>query len=246
MADKSKNCIVLKELVIPFIVLITVLGVNTWFLFVRGNAYIDSDMASNVLAAVNANAEHTLLSRNWYYSTVIGIFTDIHIFQLVLLFIKDNLLFARAIGVLLMQILLVFSFLFLMKQIKISRSTAILFAAFTVAPISYWLLLMISFGAYYIMITVHAIISIVLLIWYTGIDCGRNRNSWIICTVLIIITGLITGLNGLKGMIFPYAPMLVTALFMLFITVRNNKVILGKENEFELRVLIGTVIGTIS
>ena len=33
---------------------------------------------------------------------------------------------------------------------------------------------------------------------------------------------------------------------MLFITVRNNKVILRKENEFELRVLIGTVIGTIS
>ena len=58
--------------------------------------------------------------------------------------------------------------------------------------------------------------------------------------------GLITGLNGLKGMIFPYAPMLVMALFMLFITVRNNKVILRKENEFELSVLIGTVIGTIS
>ena len=231
---------------ISIIVLLSILCVNFWFLLARGDSYIDSDMASNVLAAVNANAEYTLLSRNWYYSTVIGIFTDIHIFQLVLLFIQDNLLFARAIGVLLMQILLIFSFLFLMKQLKISRSSSILFAAFTVAPISYWLLLMISFGAYYIMITVHAIISIVLLIWYTGIDCGRNRNSWIICTVLIIITGLITGLNGLKGMIFPYAPMLVMALFMLFITVRNNKVILGKENEFELRVLIGTVIGTIS
>lgn len=231
---------------ISIIVLLSILCVNFWFLLARGDSYIDSDMASNVLAAVNANAEYTLLSRNWYYSTVIGIFTDIHIFQLVLLFIQDNLLFARAIGVLLMQILLIFSFLFLMKQLKISRSSSILFAAFTVAPISYWLLLMISFGAYYIMITVHAMISIVLLIWYTGIDCGRNRNSWIICTVLIIITGLITGLNGLKGMIFPYAPMLVMALFMLFITVRNNKVILGKENEFELRVLIGTVIGTIS
>lgn len=231
---------------ISIIVLLSILCVNFWFLLVRGDSYIDSDMASNVLAAVNANAEHTLLSRNWYYSTVIGIFTDIHIFQFVLLFIKDNLLLARTIGVLLMQIFLIISFLFLMRQLKINRSISILFAAFTVAPISYWLLLMISFGAYYIMITVHAMISIVLLIWYTGIDCGRNRNSWIICTVLIIITGLITGLNGLKGMIFPYAPMLVMALFMLFITVRNNKVILGKENEFELRVLIGTVIGTIS
>lgn len=231
---------------ISIIILLSILCVNFWFLLVRGDSYIDSDMASNVLAAVNANAEHTLLSRNWYYSTVIGIFTDIHIFQFVLLFIKDNLLLARTIGVLLMQIFLIISFLFLMRQLKINRSISILFAAFTVAPISYWLLLMISFGAYYIMITVHAMISIVLLIWYTGIDCGRNRNSWIICTVLIIITGLITGLNGLKGMIFPYAPMLVMALFMLFITVRNNKVILGKENEFELRVLIGTVIGTIS
>lgn len=243
MADKSKNCIVLKELVLPFIVLITVLGVNTWFLFVRGNAYIDSDMASNVLAAVNANAEHTLLSRNWYYSTVIGIFTDIHIFQLVLLFIKDNLLFARAIGVLLMQILLILSFLFLMKQIKISRSTAILFAAFTVAPISYWLLLMISFGAYYIMITVHAIISIVLLIWFTKVESNTKRRSFIVCIVLTIVMGVITGLNGLKGLIFPYAPIFVMTFLMLAFNSRNNKKIFCKENEFELRALAGATIG---
>ena len=215
MADKSKNCIVLKEFVLPFIVLITVLGVNTWFLFVRGNAYIDSDMASNVLAAANANAEHTLLSRNWYYSTVIGIFTDIHIFQLVLLFIKDNLLFARAIGVLLMQILLILSFLFLM----------------------------ISFGAYYIMITVHAIISIVLLIWFTKVESNTKRRSFIVCIVLTIVMGVITGLNGLKGLIFPYAPIFVMTFLMLAFNSRNNKKIFCKENEFELRALAGATIG---
>ena len=231
---------------ISIIVLLSILCVNLWFLLARGDAYIDSDMASNVLAAVNANAEHTLLSRNWYYSTCIGVFLDTHIFQFVLLFIKDNLFLVRTIGVLIMQILLIISFLFLMKQLKISRSTAILFTAFTVAPISYWLLLMISFGAYYIMSTAYAIISIVLLIWFTKWDFSTNRNRFVVSIVLTIGIGLITGLNGLKGMIFPYAPMLVMALFMLFITVRNNKVILGKENEFELRVLIGTVIGTIS
>lgn len=246
MADKSKNRIVLKELVLPFIVLITVLGVNTWFLFVRGNAYIDSDMASNVLAAVNANAEHKLLSRNWYYSTVIGIFTDIHIFQLVLLFIKDNLLFARAIGVLLMQIFLIISFLFLMRQLKINRSTSILFAAFTVAPISYWLFLMISFGAYYIMITVHAIISIVLLIWFTKVDFPTNKVGFVVSIVLTIGMGVITGLNGIKGLIFPYAPIFVTSLLILVFAARKNKMIICKENEFELRTLVGAVIGFIS
>ena len=246
MADKSKNRIVLKELVLPFIVLITVLGVNTWFLFVRGNAYIDSDMASNVLAAVNANAEHKLLSRNWYYSTVIGIFTDIHIFQLVLLFIKDNLLFARAIGVLLMQIFLIISFLFLMRQLKINRSTSILFAAFTVAPISYWLFLMISFGAYYIMITVHAIISIVLLIWFTKVDFPTNKVGFVVSIVLTIGMGVITGLNGIKGLIFPYAPIFVTSLLILVFAARKNKMIICKENEFELRTLVGAVVGFIS
>lgn len=110
MADKFKNRIALKELVLPYIILITVLGVNTWFLFVRENSYIDSDMASSVLAAVNANAEHTLLSRNWYYSTGIGVCLDTHIFQFVLLFIKDNLFLVRTIGVLLMQIFLITSF----------------------------------------------------------------------------------------------------------------------------------------
>ena len=246
MNNNKRKRILCCDLLIPIIVLIILLAVNTWFLIARGNAYIDSDMASNFLMAVNANEMHALLADNWYYSTGVSIFSDANIFQLVLLFINDNMLMARALGVLLMQILLIISFLLLMKLLKVRRGISILFAAFTVAPISYWLLLMISFGAYYIMITAHAIISIVLLIWFTKLDFSTNRNRFVVSIVLTVGIGLITGLNGLKGMIFPYAPMLVMALFMLFITVRNNKVILGKENEFELRVLIGTVIGTIS
>ena len=237
---KSKE---IKELVFPIIVLIVLLGVNTWFLLVRGNAYIDSDMASNVLMAVDANTEHTLLSRNWYYSTGVSILSDANIFQLVLLFIKNNLLLARAIGIILMQLVLVISSILFLKQLEISRSSSILFSAFTIAPISYWLLLMISFGAYYIMITAYAIISIALLIWFTRLNYSTNKNRFIMCIVLTIVMGGITGLNGLKGLIFPYAPIFVMTFLMLEFAARNNKKIFCKENEFELRALAGATIG---
>lgn len=246
MNNNKRKRILCCDLLIPIIVLIILLAVNTWFLIARGNAYIDSDMASNFLMAVNANEMHALLADNWYYSTGVSIFSDANIFQLVLLFINDNMLMARALGVLLMQILLIISFLLLMKLLKVRRGISILFAAFTVAPISYWLLLMISFGAYYIMITAHAIISIVLILWFAKIDKNIDRKSLIICSALTIITGLVIGLNGLKGLIFPYAPMYVTSLILMMLSARNNEKLICKENEFEVRALIGSSIGFIS
>ena len=246
MNNNKRKRILCCDLLIPVIVLIILLAVNTWFLIARGNAYIDSDMASNFLMAVNANEMHALLADNWYYSTGVSIFSDANIFQLVLLFINDNMLMARALGVLLMQILLIISFLLLMKLLKVRRGISILFAAFTVAPISYWLLLMISFGAYYIMITAHAIISIVLILWFAKIDKNMDRKSLIICSALTIITGLVIGLNGLKGLIFPYAPMYVTSLILMMLSARNNEKLICKENEFEVRALIGSSIGSIS
>ena len=246
MNNNKRKRILCCDLLIPIIVLIILLAVNTWFLIARGNAYIDSDMASNFLMAVNANEMHALLADNWYYSTGVSIFSDANIFQLVLLFINDNMLMARALGVLLMQILLIISFLLLMKLLKVRRGISILFAAFTVAPISYWLLLMISFGAYYIMITAHAIISIVLILWFAKIDKNIDRKSLIICSALTIITGLVIGLNGLKGLIFPYAPMYVTSLILMMLSARNNEKLICKENEFEVRALIGSSIGSIS
>ena len=49
-------------------VALVVLCINAWFLFVRGAAYLDSDMAANFLNAVHNNEEHTIISQNWYYS----------------------------------------------------------------------------------------------------------------------------------------------------------------------------------
>ena len=91
MNNNKRKRILCCDLLIPIIVLIILLAVNTWFLIARGNAYIDSDMASNFLMAVNANEMHALLADNWYYSTGVSIFSDANIFQLVLLFINDNI-----------------------------------------------------------------------------------------------------------------------------------------------------------
>ena len=75
---------------LSFIILVFIIGFNAWFLLVRGNSYIDSDMASNFLAAVVNNSESTLMSTNWYYSTSAELFSDTSIYQIILLFIKNN------------------------------------------------------------------------------------------------------------------------------------------------------------
>lgn len=233
-----------SKLAISTLVLAVIFFFNGWFLLVRGAAYIDSDMASNFIAAVYNNADHSIMSRNWYYSTGICLFTDVNIFQIVLLILKDNWLVARAVGVLIMQILLVLQVVFFSKQINAEWYEAVLFAAFSVAPISYWLLLMIGFGAYYIPMTAHSMLILAVVLWYAQKNAGKIKEY--VCYAVLALEGTVQGICGIKSAIYPYGPLAITAAILLFLFVRNNANKIKKIDCFEWRFAIATGISLIT
>lgn len=232
-----------SDLIFSIIILMGILGLNAWFLLVRGKAYIDSDMASNFVAAVFFNSEHTWASKNWYYSTIVGLLADTNVYQFVLLFCKNNWNIARTIGVLIMQGLLVFETIRFALRIKINRGMAVLLAAVTISPLSYWLFLMIGFGAYYIPNAFFALLALNLLFGY--ID-SENHNKKLIYIASMGIVGAISGINGIKALVFPYGPLVLTAALFAYFTFRKNPEEIKNKNANAWKFAVGSIISMIS
>lgn len=229
--------------VISWSVLLGVLLVNAWFLIARGAAYLDSDMAANFLNAVHNNQEHTIMSTRWYYSTAVNILSDANVFQIVLLFFSSNWVLARALGVVLMQVILVVVMIWLMRIIGFDTRFAVLFSAFSVAPVSYWLLLMIGFGGYYIPLSINSLLAIIFILGYIKTDRKSARALYII---FMSVEAILMGVNGIKNAIFPYVPLVITAFTMYLLYVRINRKIIFDREQFEVRFLIGSIISGIS
>lgn len=74
-----------------------------FYIFVNpGKWYIENDMASEMVLADMLNKEHSILSKNWVYSTEIRILCQQWILRIGLLLYPDNWHRAKIIGALLM------------------------------------------------------------------------------------------------------------------------------------------------
>ena len=72
-----------------------ILFILIWFVVVLfdykyGKAYLDSDMASEMVLAKQLNTEGVLLSKNWYYSTELRIFGNAQLLRIFLLLFPNN------------------------------------------------------------------------------------------------------------------------------------------------------------
>lgn len=246
LGKKMKNN---RYFIISCAVLFMALLMNAWYLFARGAAYVDSDMASNFIAAVVNNSEGTMLSKNWYYSTAVEVFQDVNIYQLVLLFVKKNYVLARGIGILIMQLMLVASFILFLEQIGIMREKVVLFSAFLISPMCYWLFLLIGFGGFYIMNTVFVLLTLNAIFAYVKYEKKTDKRISIRIMLywsLMMFSGVISGINGIKSAIFPYAPLAVATVIIFFLALRKNPEKLSDYKCYEWKLTIASGISLAS
>lgn len=233
------------DYILPLVMLVVVLLVNALFILIRGDSYIDSDMASNFVAADFYNSERAILSKDWYSSTGVEIFRDANIYQIMLLFIKNNWTLARAMGVFIMQIALVIEFLVFAKMIGIKRKNALLFSSFLISPLCYWLFLMIGFGAYYIHNTFFSMLAFIFVIWYTKLE-ENNKMKKVLCILGTIFTAIVSGINGIKSVIFPYGPLIVATVLLVFFALRENQNRIKERSCFEWKWVKISIISVLA
>lgn len=174
----------------------------------HGRGYIDSDMSSEMILADILNQEGGLLSTNWWYSTELRVFYVQIFYRLGLLLFPNDWFAARMLGQALMMLALVAAYLYVGRGLRLKNCGA-WGAAALLCPFGGWYLWYVTFGGFYIPHMVLILLGFGTMLRLMR-PAGRRRRLLQILFLLVI--SLMSGLNGVKGLMGFYLPMVVAAL----------------------------------
>lgn len=175
--------------------------------------YIDSDMSSEMVLADLLNQEGGLLSTNWWYSTELRVFY-LQIFQrLGLLLFPGDWFAARMFSQGLWLLVFVLAYLYMARGLGL-RSSGAWGAAALMCPFGSWYFWYVPFGGYYLP---HALL--VMLSFGAMLHLVRPAPPVrrILQILLLLFSCGASGLNGVKGLMAFYLPMLLAAGTAIFL-----------------------------
>lgn len=176
-----------------------------------GRGYIDSDMASEMVLADVLNQEGGLLSTNWWYSTELRVFCLQPFYRLGLLLFAKNWYAARMFGQGLCMLVLIGAYLYAGHGLKL-RQCGVWGAAALACPFGVWYFWYGAFGGFYLPHMIWILLSFGALLHLAY----HPRTKLTLLHVLILLgSSAASGLNGVKGLMGFYLPMVLTALVAL-------------------------------
>lgn len=191
-------------LIVSFILLTLVTASR---IFIRG--IVDADMASELVLCRQLFEERSLLSANWYYSTEIRVLGNQLIFTpLFALFSSWQMI--RFVGTVLLHALLVVSYLFMAKCLKLGRWSPA-FAGLILLPISGEYFYFVLYGAFYLPYIITSFFVLGLL-FYKPAKKVRQR----VATLALAMLSFCAGLNGMRQLLVLFVPLFLSTLLYTF------------------------------
>lgn len=102
-----------------------------------GKAYLDSDMASEMVLATQLNKEGVLLSKNWFYSTELRILGNAILFKPLFRLFPNNFRLVRTFAQAILLFLTSLSYYYLSSVLKNKRLN-VYFATIMICPFGFW------------------------------------------------------------------------------------------------------------
>lgn len=204
------------------------------FCAVYGRAYLDSDMASEMVLADLLNQEGGLLSMNWYYSTEIRVVYQQVVFRLGLLLFPENWSAARVFGQAIMLALMAAGYLYFAYGAGARRS-APWGAGAILLPFGFWQMFLVTFGGSYLPHIVFALFSAGLVL-----RLAQPAPLWRTGLRLFVLAGIagVSGLNGVRLLMNLYLPLAVAAVVMLAVRVHTEPQALRQISRPEWRMTL--------
>jgi len=204
------------------------------FVAIKGNLWLDSDQAAELILAKLQNDEGSLFSHGWYYGNALRCLDISSFMRIGFLLSPDNWNVARIIGQGIALLCMFFSYLYFSRSF-VNKRTSIVFATLTLFPFAFWYRFhVITFGFYapYIMIVCITLGSIIRLI-NDEKNCTNNNettksNRRVICLAIIVVNMIIAflaGLSGVRMLMCLYAPLSLMAAILLAKAMLNNRVV---------------------
>lgn len=242
MREKINQILIKVYKMLPYLILLLVFSFNIMLLVLKGTSLLDSDIASEIVLADFLNKEGGLVSPNWFYSTEIHIFSQQPFLQLGLYIFPNDWNLARTLGIALELIMIVLGYFLLSYSIKEKSRYAAWFAIIVICPFGFWYMHMITVSGFYMAPLLFSMLGVSFIALFIEADDRIKRVIWLI---LMLMTAFCSGMKSVRYLIFPYAPLLVTAVCLLIYRVQREPEKIKSFHCKEWRFAIGVIASTI-
>lgn len=211
--DINKLCFIVSIILFAFMY-ISVLR----FILSTGISLLNSDASAEMILAEKLNREGSfLISKNWFYSTEIRILHTPQIYRIALAVFPHNWHWARVLSVAMFLLILAGCTIWLMRTIG-HGNYAFWAALAVISPFGRWYGWNVIFHSHY---APHIVISMVTL----ALLCVIIRNNTalphslkgIICIIILLISGFIVGLSGVRQLLICYVPIFAVSIILLYL-----------------------------
>ncbi len=198
----------------PYVLLAAVLGMLLLLNCLCQQNWLDSDMAAEMrFSKLLAEEGRLFATPNWYYSTEFRVLYT----QLIMgpLFrILDDWQVIRTITNMLSYGILVWSYLYCVKPLKLGRVTGVVSSLILLLPFSETVMTHVHMGNTYIAHMV--IIFLVLGMFQRLMQGGKTGRQGVVLLILYLILAAICGISGVRYLLVLQCPLLLTAFVRLF------------------------------
>lgn len=196
------------------------------FAYRHGWQWLSNDHSSEMVLGELLAAENRFVSRNWRYSTEIRliyqtIFT-MPLFKLLGRF--ENWALIRSLNILLNNLVLIASYLYLAKQMKIPVKWICITSLFLIMPISYIYWDIVIFGGYYAFFIAQIFCCLGLFIRLADHD-GTVKKA-LPGFILFMVLSFLLGMQGIRSLLSIYIPLIITCVCLCARMTHNRKSIL--------------------
>ncbi|MDR2659523.1 MAG: hypothetical protein LBC27_05990 [Spirochaetaceae bacterium] len=183
----------------------------TYAVYVYGGQWINSDMSSEMVLGNLLAKENKLVTSSWEYSTELRLVYQ-QLFYMPLFKIFEDWRVVRTITTLLNNLVLLFSYFFMMKQFDVSKKTILFTSLFLILPVSnlYWGTVL--FGGFYVFFIAMFFCFLGLLAILLNPTAGRKTAIF----VLFMISSFLFGAGGVRALMDIHIPVFITVLCAYF------------------------------
>ena len=199
------------------------LGYVSVFSYRHGWQWLLSDHGSEMLLGKHLAEENAFVSRNWYYSTELRlIYQTVFTMPLFkLLGHYENWALIRALNILLNNLVLALSYLYMARQMKIEAKWICITVLFLFLPLSYDYWDIVIFGGYYIFFIAQLFCCLGLFVRLAG-NSGTVKKA-LPGFFLFTALSFALGVQGIRSLLNVHVPLLIACVCLFAMDAKKRK-----------------------
>jgi len=202
---------------------VLLLGFVSIFSYQHGVQWLNSDHSSEMILGKLLAEENVFVSSNWRYSTELRLIYQT-LFTMPLFKIlgggTGNWALIRALVIFLNCLVLILSYLFFSRQLKIQAKWSFITALFLLMPISgvYWDIVL--FGGYYVFFVAQTFICLGL--YFRLVGCADTKTAPVEF-IMFTLLSFALGVQGIRSLLCIHIPFLIACIWFYSQTAQKKK-----------------------